>query len=85
MSMMLFFTSPALVRLMANRRPFEYLRDDAHRHLLTKKFLIELHSFDKFDEKGLSIPVVRYHGVEDSAKKMKQRFELIIQNKIKKN
>ena len=79
MSMMLFFTSPALVRLMANRRPFEYLRDDAHRHLLTKKFLIELYSYDKFDEKGLSIPVVRYHGVEDAVKEMKQRYESIIQ------
>ena len=73
--MMALFSSPYLTRLLARKRAYEYWRQDNHRRLLARKAHIELHAHDVFDEKGRSMPLHRYHGVEWAQKQMAQRFE----------
>lgn len=73
--MMVIFSSPYLTRLLARKRAYEYWRQDHHRRLLVRKAQIELHAHDVFDKKGQSLPLHRYHGVEQAQREMVERFE----------
>lgn len=73
--MMAIFSAPYLTRLLARKRAYEYWRQDSHRRWLARKAHIELHAHDVFDEKGHSLPLHRYHGVEYAQREMAQRFE----------
>lgn len=73
--MMVIFSSPYLTRLLARKRAYEYWRQDQHRRLLARKAGIELHAHDVFDRKGQSLPLHRYHGVEQAQRAMVERSE----------
>lgn len=73
--MMVIFSSPYLTRLLARKRAYEYWRQDHHRRLLARTAGIELHAHDVFDKKGQSLPLHRYHGVEQAQREMVERFE----------
>ncbi len=73
--MMVIFSSPYLTRLLARKRAYEYWRQDHHRRLLARVAGIELHAHDVFDRKGHSLPLHRYHGVEQAQRAMVERFE----------
>lgn len=78
--MMILFSTPVLSRLSARRRPYEYLRDDAHRLLLARKFHIEVHAHDAFFAGGRAIAITRYRGAENVQQKQREAFESAIQS-----
>ncbi|MEY2618893.1 MAG: hypothetical protein RL522_1895 [Pseudomonadota bacterium] len=72
--MMVIFSAPYLTRLLARRRAYEYWRQDNHRRLLARRAHIELHAHDVFDDKGNSVALHRYHGVEQAQREMVERY-----------